>query len=252
MELWTPEHTRTLLPAFGVMLIVTFILRLWLRNKSHAIRMIPVQIIAVILIVLEIGKQATSLSRGYDLYCLPFHYCSLFVFALPVFAFYRGKNRQVVYGVVASLCCAMTLMMVVYPNLIYPAGSVKGYFKDYMCFHTVTFHNLVVLAFLLILALELQETNAKKEGLWVTLSVLGFCVVAAIMAQLLKTNYANFYSCNIPVLETVRATLREGIGYVLSQTVYVAIVAVVHILGTYGAYWLYRLLKRLTAAKQTV
>lgn len=252
MELWTPEHTRTLLPAFGAMLIVTFILRFWLRNKSHAIRMIPVQIIAVILIVLEIGKQATSLSRGYDLYCLPFHYCSLFVFALPVFAFYRGKNRQAVYGVVASLCCAMTLMMVVYPNLIYPAGSVTGYFKDYMCFHTVTFHNLVVLAFLLILALELQETNAKKEGLWVTLSVLGFCLVAAIMAQLLKTNYANFYSCNIPVLEMVRATLREGIGYVLSQTVYVAIVAVVHILGTYGAYWLYRLLKRLTAAKQTV
>ena len=143
-------------------------------------------------------------------------------------------------------------MMVVYPNLIYPAGSVTGYFKDYMCFHTVTFHNLVVLAFLLILALDLQETTAKNEGLWVALSILGFCLVAATMAQLLKTNYANFYSCNVPVLETVRATLKETIGYALSQAVYIVIVAAVHILGSYGAYWLYRLLRRLTAAKQTV
>lgn len=252
MELWTPEHARSLLPAFAAMLVVAFLLRLWLGNKPHAVRMIPVQIIAVILILLEIGKQGISLSRGYDLYCLPFHYCSLFVFALPLFAFYKGKNAQAVYGVVASLCCALTLMMVVYPNLIYPAGSVTGYFKDYMCFHTVTFHNLVVLAFVLILALDLQETAAKKEGLWVILAIFGFCLLAATMAQLLKTNYANFYSCNIPVLETVRATLKETIGYVFSQVVYVAIVAAVHILGSYGAYWLYRLLRRMTAAKQAV
>ena len=252
MELWTPEHTRSLLPAFGVMLVVTFVLRLWLHNKPHAVRMIPVQIIAVILILLEIGKQGVSLANGYDLYCLPFHYCSLFVFALPAFAFYRGKNRQAVYGVVASLCCALTLMMVVYPNLIYPASSVTSYFKSYMSFHTVTFHNLVVLAFLLILALDLQEATAKSEGLWVVLSILGFCLVAATMAQLLKTNYANFYSCNIPVLETVRATLKKTIGYTLSQAVYVAIVAAVHILGSYGAYWLYRLLRRFIATKQAV
>ena len=87
MELWTPEHTRTLLPAFGAMLAVAFALRLWLRKKPHAVRMIPVQIIAVILILLEIGKQGLSLKQGYDLYCLPFHFCSLFIFTMPAMAF---------------------------------------------------------------------------------------------------------------------------------------------------------------------
>ena len=252
MELWTREHMMSLLPAFGVMLAVTMILRKLLGNKSHNIRMIPVKIIAAILVLLEIGKQAISLSRGYDLYCLPFHYCSLFVFALPAFAFYRGKHRETVYGVVAALCCALTLMMVAYPNLIYPAGSVRGYLKDYMNFHTVTFHNLVVLAFCLILGLRLQETREKGEGLWVILAVLIFCLVAATMAQLLRTNYANFYSCNIPVLETVRASLRQSIGATLAQGVYIAIVATVHVLGSYGAYWLYRLLGCFRVQKQAV
>ena len=252
MELWTKEHAVTLLPAFAVMLLITVLLRKLLGDKKHSIRMIPVQIIAVILVVLEIGKQGISLYWGYDLYCLPFHYCSLFVFALPVFAFYRGKHEEVVRGVVSSLCCALTLMMVVYPNLIYPPSSVSNYFKNFMSFHTVTFHNLVVLAFCLILGLDLHEKAVRKEDLWVIASVLGFCLVAATMAQVLKTNYANFYSCNIPVLETVRSTLQGVIGNLLSQAVYVAIVAAVHILGSYGAYWLYRMLRRLLAAKQTV
>lgn len=252
MELWTKEHTVTLLPAFALMLVLTVILRKVLIRKPHNIRMIPIKIIALILVVLEIGKQAISLQRGYDLYNLPLHYCSLFVFALPVFAFYRGKDRNTVYGVVSALCSALTLMMVVYPNLIYPSGCVTGYFKDYMNFHTVTFHNLVVFAFCLILGLELQETKGKKEALWLVLTVLCFCLVAATMAQLLKTNYANFYSCNIPVLETVRSAIRDSVGYVPAQIVYVSIVAAVHIFGSYGAYWLYRGLSKRTGKKQTI
>lgn len=253
MELWTKAHAASLLPAFAAMLVITFVLGKLLGKKPHRVRMIPVQIIAVVLVILEIGKQAVSLSQGYDLYCLPFHYCSLFVFALPLFAFYRGKHQNAVYGVVSALCCALTLMMVVYPNLIYPAGSVTGYFKSYMSFHTVTFHNLVVLAFCLILALRLQEHREKKEQVYLVLAVLGFCLVAATLAQLLKTNFANFYSCNIPVLETVRESLRLSIGEWVAQGVYIAIVAAVHILGSYGAYWLYRLLHRLLQpARQTV
>ena len=217
MELWTKAHAASLLPSFAAMLLITFVLRKLLLNKAHSVRMIPVQIIAVILVILEIGKQAVSLYQGYDLYCLPFHYCSLFVFALPLFAFYRGKHRDAVYGVVSALCCALTLMMVVYPNLIYPAGSVTGYFKSYMSFHTVTFHSLVVLAFCLILGLRLQEKKEKREQLYVVLAVLGFCLVAATLAQILKTNFANFYSCNIPVLETVRETLRSAIGQCLDR-----------------------------------
>ena len=60
MQLWSPEHLRTLLPSLVVFFVISLLLRLWLKNRPWHVRMIPVQIIAVILVVIEIGKQALS------------------------------------------------------------------------------------------------------------------------------------------------------------------------------------------------
>ena len=57
MEFWSPAHIHSLLPSIGVMLILCVLLRLWLGKKPLRIRMIPIQVIAVLLILLEIGKQ---------------------------------------------------------------------------------------------------------------------------------------------------------------------------------------------------
>ena len=48
MELWTPEHIRTLLPATAVMLLIAVALRCLLGKCDWKIRMIPLQIIAVL------------------------------------------------------------------------------------------------------------------------------------------------------------------------------------------------------------
>ena len=71
MELWSPAHIRSLLPSIGVMLILCALLRLWLGKKPLRVRMIPIQVIAVLLILLEIGKQTVSFSKGYNLYHIP-------------------------------------------------------------------------------------------------------------------------------------------------------------------------------------
>ncbi len=246
MELWTKAHAQTILPALAVMVLLAILLRRWLGGKSLSVRLLPIRIIACLLVVLEIGKQGLSLYRGYDLYCLPFHFCSLFIFALPVMAFYTGKHRQSVYGVVSALCGAMTLLFLIYPNLIYSAANVENYFRDYMSFHTVTFHNLVMLAFLLILALQIQSSPVKGEVGKLMLVIVVFCVVSAAMAHLLKTNYANYYSCNIPVLEAVRLDLQSTLGYVLTQILYVSIVSALNLVFVWGSYWAYRGLRRLT------
>ena len=108
MELWTPEHTKTLLPSLAAMLVIAVVLRLTMGKKDLKIRMIPFQILACVIFLLEIGKQVVSYTRGYDLYHLPFHFCSLFIFMLPLMAFYKGKHRSVITGITAAISGALT------------------------------------------------------------------------------------------------------------------------------------------------
>lgn len=250
MELWTADHIRTVLPALAVMLVLAVVLRLVLRKRSWEIRMIPVKILAVCIVLLEIGKQAVSFSRGYDLYHIPLHFCSLFIFMLPAFAFYRGKGCRTVAGITAGLCGSVLALMLIYPNLIYSAWDIQHYLEDYMAFHTVSFHNIVMLAFILILALELHEPQPKGESMAVVWFMVGFCGISSVMAQILKTNYANFYQCNIPVFEQLRLSMKNVLGAVVTQVLYVLIVSALTVLFTLGFYWVYRLLRKAVGKRE--
>ena len=252
MQLWTPEHMKTLLPAVAVMLTLAVLLRFAIGKKAHKIRMIPFQILTAVLFLLEIGKQVLSLKQGYDLYHLPFHFCSLFIFMLPAMALWRGKHRQTVYGITAAISTATALLTLIYPNLIYSAWDVTNFFSNYFAFHTVTFHNIVLLQCILIIALRLHEPAPKGESKAVVWFIVGFCLVSATMAQLLKTNFNNFYSCNIAPLESLRLSLQGSLGYGLTQALYILIVTVLDILFVLGSYWLYRGLHKLCAPKQTI
>ena len=251
MQLWEKEQIQTLLPAIGVMVVLAIILRLTLGKREEKARRIPLQIIAVILLALEVGKQTLSIIKGYDLYHIPLHYCSLFIYVLPVMAFYKGKHRQKVNAIGAGICAALTLLMLIYPGIIYSGANVREYFTNYFSFHTVTFHNLAMFAFPVILALELH-TPQKGDLKAVAVFALGFTVVAGTMAQVLKTNFANFYSCNVAPLETVRLNMQEVIGVVPTQIIYVAIVAVLHIGFTVLSYVLYSLVRNRIKQKTTV
>jgi hypothetical protein len=249
MELWTKEHVTSFLLPLAVMLLLTLLLRHFLSSKPLRTRMIPFQVLSLILVLLEIGKQTLSFRRGYDLYHIPLHFCSLFIFMLPLASFYRGKYQQKVQAITCGLCASVTALMLIYPNLIYSAGNVQGFFTDFFDFHTVAFHNLVVLAFLLIVGLNLYAPGQKGENKAVILFIVCYCVIAATMAQVLQTNYNNFYRCNIPPLEAVRASVEAAAGYAPAQCLYVAIVTVVDILFVLGFFRLYCLLQKLAPAK---
>lgn len=247
MQLWTPAHVRTLLPAAIVMLIVSVILRYLLGNKPLKIRLIPLQIVSVIIVLLEIAKQAVSLSRGYDLYNIPLHFCSLLILMLPMMAFYSGKHRQNVRAIAASLAMSVFLLTIVYPDLIYSTYNIEHFSADFFSFHTVVFHNIALFAFLLIPMLELYTPASSSEQKPIALFTLGYCVIGATAAQLLKTNFNNFYQCNIAPLEQLRQNLQGVLGAGLTQLLYVLIVIALDIAFVIGCYWLYRLFSRCVA-----
>lgn len=245
MQLWTYEHAITVLPGLAVMFLLAFVLRKILKDRPYKVRMIPISVIAVILVLLEIGKQGTSLRQGYDLYCLPFHFCSLFIFMLPLMAFWKGKGAKTVSVITTALCMSVFLIMLIYPNLIYPSGSVQSFTKSFMSFHTVTFHLLVMLSAVLILTLGLYAPMGKHEIKAVFWFIVIFCGVSASMAHILKTNYANFYVCNIPILEQLRQAIAAAVGAVPAKLFYIVVVTLVNVVFVYGAQMLCRLIYRL-------
>ena len=249
MQLWTPWHLKTLLPALAVMVIVAAVLRKVLK-KDEKTRMLPIQILTCTLLVLEVGKQVLSFLKGYDLYHLPFHFCSLFIFVLPVMSFYRGKHRQAVFAISTALCASVFLLMLIYPALIYGDWNIQNYFKGYFDFHTVTFHNIVMLVFVLIVALDLHIPEARKDRIPIILFTLCFCAVSATMAHLLKTNYANYYTCNIAPLEQLRLTVQGAIGVVPTQLLYIMIVSALNVGFVLMSYELYRLLRYILPGKK--
>lgn len=248
MELWTSAHLKTLLPALMVMVIVTVVLRLWLGKKSLRVRMIPLQVVAGILVLLEILKQTISFARGYDLYHIPLHFCSLVLFSLPAFAFWRGKHQRIVASIAVGLTAAVFTLTAIYPALIYSAWDIENYFNSFFAFHTVTFHNLAMFAFMLMVALNVFE---PKKGDWKppVFFIGSYCIVAAIVSHLLSTNFNNLYQCNVPPLESIRLSMHTAIGYWPTQIIYVIIVTCLDMVFTFGAYHFYRLCRRMFAPK---
>ena len=241
MGLWTMTHFITVIPAFIVFIALALLIARLLKNKSERIKYIPLQVIAVILLVLEVGKQIYSAWDGsYDLYSLPFHYCSLFLYLLPFHAFYRGKYSHVTdaasFGCLASLVLDMLLM----PAVIYSADNVKNMFTGtYIDFHTVVFHNLVCLYFFLTLALGLYKIETKRDVKIMTVFLAIYVAVAAVLSQTLEVNFHNLYRCNIAFLEDVRLAVIAAIGGA-GQLIYIAILFVLTILFAYLAYALTR------------
>ena len=94
MAFWTRLHAMTVIPAFMVFLGCAVVLARIFRNETETMKLLPIRIIAVVLVFIEIIKQWQSVKDGYSLYHLPFHFCSMFVFLFPVFAFYMGKHKQ--------------------------------------------------------------------------------------------------------------------------------------------------------------
>lgn len=244
MELWSPQHIRTLLPSLIAMIAVGALLRLLLIKKSERIRFIPFQIVAVFIFVIEVIKQIKEFTSptGYDLYSIPLHFCSFFIYMLPIMAFYTGKYKARVRGITTALCGSLFLLMTIYPNIIYSGQAIEGSLKNFWDFHTTFFHVFATFEFVLIVALDLHKPEPKKDALTVLIFIACYCVVAGIMAQVIDTNFNNFRSCNVAPLENVRISAIAKMGNGLGQTFYVVIVSIVNLLFVSLAYQFYRLM----------
>ena len=160
--------------------------------------------------------------------------------------FYHGKYKQQVRAITTMICSSLFVLISIYPSLIYGGGNVDNFFNGFFSFHTVAFHTVATFTFVLIVALDLHTPDLKKDAKAIFFFMIGYCFIAGIMAQVLQTNYNNFYHCNVPPLQALKEAVEPVLGHAVTQGLYVVIVSIVNLAFTQGAYQFYRLTNYLT------
>lgn len=248
MGLWTKWHALSILPTQAIFLLAAIGIGLLLRNKSDKIRYIPLQVIAVIILLMEVGKQINAAKEGYDLYALPFHYCSLFLYILPIHSFYKGKYKSYTDAVSFGCLASLLLFMLVAPSVVYSGDNVQNFFGSYGDFHTVAFHNIVCFYFLLSLTLKsYTERKVKRDFIVLAVFLGAYVALATLLSHTLNVNFQNLLKCNLAALENVRVALVGAVGNLVGYTIYTVVIFVGTILFAYLAYYLTTLILSLIA-----
>lgn len=239
MILWTKWHAITLIPAFVVMVIAALLLRKFLKNKEEKVQMIPIKIIACAIVLLEVAKQIYSIVKGYDLYHIPLHFCSLFIYLLPLFAFYNGKYKDFVRSFTITCSAMLFVFMAVYPELIVSGACIANCFSNFLDFHSTFFHYLALFAFVLMVVFKFYTPNIRRDFKAIFSCFGVYSLIAGSMANILKVNFNNFYECNIAPLRSLQVAVVEKMGWA-GQLIYVVVVAILIYLFAMLCYGLYR------------
>ena len=89
---WTDADKKILPIAILIVINLTLIIHIIFRKKSDKIKNIPLIVIAATMLIMEVAKQTISIRRGYDLWHVPLHFCSLFLYWYPLMAFFKDEK----------------------------------------------------------------------------------------------------------------------------------------------------------------
>lgn len=217
---WSKLHVLTLIPTLVIEIIMAFFIGKCLSNKSNKAKMLPFKFIAVLLTFMEIIKQIVSIKKGYDLYHLPLHFCSLFIFLLPLHAFYNGKHRGKVNLLMLTCSASLLFVMLICPNVIYSEEAIKNFTNDYIDSYSIIFHGLVSFYYMLMLFIDEYKFNTKKDIKILFMFFTIYILISAPLAQILQTNFHNLYKCGIPFIENFRIFLINKLGWI-AQLIYI-------------------------------
>lgn len=204
------EYDKSVLPlVLLAMVAFVAILALLLRKKSERVRAIPCAIVAIALLFIEIIKQRWNLNGEFDLFFLPFHYCSLFLIVFPLAELCGMRLSRIFRPIATCMAFMVSVAMYVYPQGIM-GNATESFGVAFKETHGFIFHHLVLLYFLLVVAMRLCRPRARDA---VRLGMIGvaYTAVALPLAYKLETNYCNFLESVIPVFENFRIEYGQNV-----------------------------------------
>ena len=206
---WTEMDKKVLPIALLIVINLTLVIYLIFRKKSDKIKNIPLIVIAILMLIMEITKQILSIRRGYDLWHMPLHFCSLFLYWFPLMAFFKdGKVKR--FGTTMSYASAMTVFFCfyLYPGKILGGNNTANIFNSFFTFHTFTYHHLIFLYLFVGLSLNMFKLN-KSCFMHIVIGISLYGVVALSFAYILDANYCNLLVSDIDFVEKWRQNIGQ-------------------------------------------
>lgn len=231
---WSAKE-KIILPIMIVVLLILAIgICLLTRNKSEKIKRLPLFIITIIILVLEVAKQIYNICIGYNLWAIPLHFCSLFMFFYSFSNFGKGKLKR--FGDIMTVCCTFLVILLFYINPSNIIGeSCENVFANFSSFHTFTYHHLLFLYYFIFLGSNL--ILAKFSDLWyILIGIVSYAIVAVTFAYSLNVNFCSILHNSVNFLEAIRGSA--------GAVVYTLVLFTIGVLGAMAVYVVYTLLNR--------
>ncbi len=197
------EYDKRVLPLLLLCILLTSVLLgILLRRLPLWVRGIPTALVALAAVFLEVVKQQWNAAGEQDPFCLPFHYCSLFVVILPLAELFGDRMSRIFRPIATSMAFVVSVAMYTAPEGV--LGTATEFFgKTFRPTHTLLLHHLVVLYLFLAVALRLYRPRITDPLLVGAVGAL-YMAAAIPLSYRLDTNYCNILTSVLPPLESFR------------------------------------------------
>ena len=202
-----------------ILLSITILLWLLLRNKKEVWQNIPFQVIAVVLVGGELAKQIISIKQGYNFWHLPLHFCSTYFIWFSLAEFSVGKMRKTMQNVAFVATIYLCVALYSYPSGVL-STACENLFESYFTAHSFFFHHLVILYMMLSIAFK-RFKPCKMDALTWMICFSTYFAVASVCAYKFDENFFGILNGDLlPGLETIRLAVGQfwydvGLGFVL-------------------------------------
>ena len=242
--MYTKYDAMVMLPIMTGLVLITILTWWLLRRKKGWMRRVPFIVIVVIVLALEIAKQAWSLTQipthGFNHWYLPVHISSAFIFFAPFAAFSKPESKfgRVAFMITISFALFISIGTVFLPEMVF--GNIIGRLinnsagrETFVFCHSIIYHALVLLFVMLVIALRPCKAKWRDIG-YIALAFALFLVLTGTMANVMhyvvgvavrRSDYGSFLT--LPIGEfsvAVRAVLVWTIYVVASALLATAIV----------------------------
>lgn len=219
---WSNSQIIVIPIALCITLALSFIICFFTRKCSKKIRLIPLITISIIVWILEIAKQIINIAEGYDLWAIPLHFCSLFLYIFPLASFAKGKLQN--YGSIMTIACFVAFAIIYFSNpTSVISNATDNIFASFHSAHTFIYHQLIFLFFFILIGSKLY-TPTKLDYLYGVLTIVIYATISVPVAHFLDVNFCTILSSDIEFLENLR--LQNG------QILYTFVLIMIGIVGT--------------------